>query len=126
MSYQFTRYTFTGIAGTGVHYLVLYLWLTISTNAIAATALGAALGAAVNYVICSQWVFTGRESPGNLRFGKFLVVAILSVTISTVLMHALIEFFGVWPTQVLATLTSLFLGYLLNSVWTFRPAPRTH
>lgn len=119
MRHQLTRYGGTGLIGTAIHYAVMYLLLSAGSLPVFATFLGAVSGALVNFLGCRQWVFTGTAHAVRLEAVRFAITSCLILATNTTVVWSLTSTLGVWTSQLIATLCSFFLGYLINRHWTF-------
>ena len=122
VSAPFVRYVAAGGVGTTLHYLTLTLVIEcLGGRADVATAIGALVGAGVNYVINYHFTFASK-APHHRTLPRFFVIAALSATINGVLMSFLTSLLHVHYLLAQVGCTGVFLvvGFLLNKAWTFR------
>ncbi|MGH8801438.1 MAG: GtrA family protein [Casimicrobiaceae bacterium] len=118
---QFLRYATAGAIGTAMQYAILIgLVEGLHTRAVAASTLGAVLGAVVNYGLNHRVTFASDAPHAHAlpRFaamalaGLALNAAVIAVLISTV--HA-----NYVAAQIAATAAVLTFTFLGNRRWTF-------
>jgi putative flippase GtrA len=118
---RFFTYAAVGAIGTGAHYAVLLTAVTLGWLApVGASACGAAVGAAVNYLLNAHITFRWRPSwPGAARF---VVTAAGAVAANALAMWMLVAWlrFPWLAAQVAVTASLLLLTFRVNSLWTFR------
>lgn len=118
---QFAKFATVGALGTGVHYAVMFTLIGAAAwSAEAATTLGAACGAGVNYLL--NYRFTFRSSARHrIALTKFLAVAAIGMAINAGIVAALTRLFALdpLPAQLVATAAVLAWGFLANRAWTF-------
>jgi len=117
----FVRYAGAGSIGTASHYLTVITCVELLKVAPwAASALGATVGDIVNYVLNYHFIFASTR-PHSSTLPRFFVVAIMSVVLGAYIVKVG-DGWGVHylASQVVATLVTLVMGYLLNKAWTFR------
>jgi putative flippase GtrA len=118
---RFFTYAAVGAIGTGAHYAVLAAAVTLGWLApVGASACGAAVGAAVNFLLNAQITFRWRPSwPGAARF---VVTAAAAVAANALAMWVLVAWLRLpWlAAQVAVTASLLLLTFRVNSLWTFR------
>lgn len=108
--------------GTMGHYLLflsLHYWFEV--HAVAASTLGAALGALINYFLSYYFVF--RSDKGHkLAMTKFFVIAGIGLLLNSALMAFGVVSLGVEAlvAQVAATVIVLAWNFTANRLWTFR------
>lgn len=113
----FTKYALAGLAGTAVHYLVM--WHLLATHSpVAATTFGALAGGAVNFCLARRFVFaTNARSLGELI--RFTSVALFAVLTNAGVVFVLAPVLPLAPCQILATGIAFIQGFVLNKYWTF-------
>ncbi len=116
---EISKYSASGILGTVVHYIVMYLLLTNALSPVLATSIGAMIGALVNFMGCRQWVFKHAARTPFQAFFRFAVTALLILIINAGLVWLLTPTTGVWSAQLVATLGAFLVGYWINRNWTF-------
>lgn len=119
---RFVRYVGAGGIGTLCHYLILVLLAGVfAVPPALASVAGALVGAGVNYLLNYHFTFAS-DAAHAVTLPRFLVVAGVSATLNGA---------GMWfattrlhlyylVAQLGCTAVVLVIGYLLNSVWTFR------
>ena len=120
---RFVRYALVGAVATAAHYALLAIvveWLR--WPAWIGSGLGAVLGAQVAFF--GNRVFTfgheGEVLPAWLKFqGTAVAGAVLGMLIVGAAVHLGLHYL---VGQVIATLASLVLTFLINRAWTFRHA----
>lgn len=118
---QFASFVMVGALGTGVHYALMFALVgAASWPAEAATTLGAACGAGVNYLL--NYRFTFRSiAPHRIALAKFLAVAATGMGINLAIVATLTRLLalGALPAQLAATAVVLGWGFIANRAWTF-------
>lgn len=118
---HFSRYTLVGAFATAAHYLVLVLCVEWAHGpAWLGSGIGATVGAQVAYAGNRWFTFAHRGEVGA-SWPRFMLTALLGALLGMVIVgigvrlgvHYLIA-------QVLATLASLVLTFVINRAWTFR------
>ncbi len=122
---QFAKFAMVGALGTGVHYAVMFAVISAAAwPAEAATTIGAACGAGVNYL--SNYHFTFRSSERHrIALAKFLAVAAIGMLLNLAIVAALTRLLALdaLPGQLVATAVVLAWGFLANRAWTFGAHP---
>ena len=120
-AWQFASFVIVGGAGTAVHYLALVALVgaALAPPGIAA-AIGAALGAVVNYGLNHRFTFAGA-GPHRTALPRFLALAVsgmfLNGVIVGMLSSAALHFLAA---QVVATCSILFLNFFVSKKWIFQ------
>jgi putative flippase GtrA len=118
---KFLSFATVGAIATGFQYIVLILLVELlRTNEVLASAIGFALSSMLNYRL--NYRFTFRSNlPHSRTFSKFMVVAIVGLTINTTCMYVLVKFTPLHyiAAQVGATAITLLWSFSINSLWSF-------
>jgi putative flippase GtrA len=119
---RFLVFAALGALGTLAHYGVLIGLVETGVAAPAlATALGAIVGALVNYVLSRRLAFRSTRAHRE-ALPRFLLVAGIGILLNPLLLGAFIAWTG-WAyliCQILVTLVLLAVNYAIHSRWTFR------
>ncbi len=118
---QFLRFTLVGIASTTTTYAILIIGVEcLRINAIAASGIGYALGATINYLLNYGYTFKNNQSH-HIVIPKFLVVTAAGMFVNIATMHACMNSFGMhyMAAQLMAITAVLFLSFTANRLWTF-------
>jgi len=121
LSSQFVRFGAVGLIGTACHYTVLIsLVQGLHSRPVAASTLGAIVGALVNYILNRRLTFAS-DRPHREALPRFMAVAIVGFGLNAAIMALLIY----WSlhyilAQVIATSAVLLLTFGANRWWTFR------
>ncbi len=110
-----------GVVGTLVHYSALVLLVeTGLLDAVAATTIGFALGAIVNYLLNYRYTFNSTK-PHRDAGPKFALIATATGLVNILMVYAGVDSLGFnyLLVQVVATATVFILNFVLNSLWTF-------
>jgi putative flippase GtrA len=121
---RFFAYAAVGAVGTAVQWATLIAGVSLQLlGPVAASIVGAAAGAVVNYFLNARFTFSTRAHASALP--RFAATALMAAGLNGVLMHALVLGAGInyLVSQMVSTLLLLCLTYLVNLVWTFRPRP---
>lgn len=121
---QFSRFAVVGAIGTAAHYaLFLTLVAGWGTDPVAASTVGALLGALVNYVLNRHYTFRSARRHRE-ALPRFFSVAGVGLMFNSGLMLILVEGLGMHylSSQVIATLGMLLLNFTVNRNWTFGKA----
>jgi putative flippase GtrA len=119
---RLVAYTCVGAAGTAAQYVLLAVLVsTGALGAVAASCLGAAAGAVVNYFLNYRFTFRS-DNAHRVVAPRFFIVAAAGIVLTSVLMtfftHALRLPWLV--AQCMTTGCVLALTYSINSAWAFR------
>ena len=112
------RYGCAGLAGTAVHYAVMFTLLD-PVAAVTASTIGAVAGGLANFWLARRWVFSARRHL-NLPLAKFAVTAIVVLGVNAAILSLLITALPVLPSQLGATACAFLVGYVVNDTWSFR------
>jgi putative flippase GtrA len=118
---RFVTYAAVGAVGTGAHYTVLFAAVTSGWLApVGASACGAAVGAAVNFLLNARLTFRRRASLGGAA--RFVLTAAVAAAANALAMWLLVGWLRLpWlPAQMIVTALLLLLTFRVNSSWTFR------
>jgi putative flippase GtrA len=118
---EFLRFANSGAVGTAAHYATLWGLVSIGSGPVGASALGAVVGAGVNYVLNYHWTF-GSDLPHRKTLPRFLTIAVFSLALNTLLMALLTSGTKLHylAAQVFATGACLILNYLASRFWAFQ------
>ncbi|GAO22069.1 GtrA family protein [Alicycliphilus sp. B1] len=115
------KYSVVGVVATAVHYAVLVVAVEAwAAPAAEAAAGGAAVGAVTAYWGNRRYTFTSAKTHRR-AVPAFLAVAMMSAALSACVVWLLSQRLGLYylVAQVLATVTTLVVGYSVNKRWTF-------
>lgn len=120
---MFIVYAMVGAIGTLVQYAFLLAsvsWWHL-LDPVAATVIGAFLGAVVNYFLNARFTFRQSTGPHRVRMLKFAVAAIFGMLMNGLIMYVFNRLLGLnyMAVQLVATVAVLLLTYSINRVWTF-------
>jgi len=118
---QFVRFAGVGAVGTAAHYAVLVALVEVAAiDEVVASTAGAAIGAAVNYVLNRRFTFESRAAHGPALV-RFFTVAGAGLGLNWMLMRVLTSALAVHylVAQVLSTATVLAWNFTANRLWTF-------
>jgi putative flippase GtrA len=119
---QFLSFILVGAAGTVLHYLALTVLVMLALLSPGpASAVGAVLGACVNYWLNYRFTFADTMRPHREMMPRFFAVAAIGAIanglivsqLSALGMHFLIA-------QLIATCTILILNFLISKKWIFQ------
>lgn len=115
--------TFGGVSliGTAGHYFLLLIWVEVfKADAWWGSLAGATLGLLINFTLHSRITFAGANA-GMIAFARFALSGIGGFISNALLMaiglHLGLQWF---VAQVIATLGSFAVNYLLAKFWVFR------
>lgn len=117
----FVRYVSAGAIGTALHYATVIVSVELfHLIPWVASALGATLGAVVNYLLNYHFIFASTR-PHHATLPRFVTVATMSVVINTGAVRLGADL-GIQYllAQAVGTAIALVVGYGLNKAWTFR------
>jgi putative flippase GtrA len=118
---QLLRYAAAGAIGTAVQYAILIgLVEGPRVGVVAASTLGAAAGALVNYAINHRYTFAS-DALHRHALPRFAVTALAALALNAVVVAILISAVGAnyLAAQITATAVALAFTYLGNRRWTF-------
>jgi len=121
MAPQFLRYSGAGVVGTALQYAVLILLVEfVGLGAVAASNVGAILGAVVNYRLNHRYTFASQKAHGQ-ALPRFAMISAAGLVLNTVALTVLLAFVGPHyvVAQVAVTAVVLVAGFLANRLWTF-------
>lgn len=120
---NFFLYFGASSAATLVHYIVFYLLLGL-LPAVSASVVASIAGALQAFVLNRKYVFKS-QCDKSLSLRRFMLVASLSCLVNFLLMWVLIMGLsaGPWFSQIVASLATFVLGYILNSQWSYGQLP---
>lgn len=116
-------FLFVGGFATGLQYVLALLFLyLLGMGAAEASALGYAISAVANYLLNAR--FTFRSTSAHQQTApRFAVVAGTGLVLNYVILSCLILVglhFAI--AQILTTLCVILWNYVINGLWTFKPA----
>ena len=118
---SFVRFILVGGASTLCQYIVLALLVELlGLRAAVASCIGYGAGATVSYVMNRVWTFkTGAPHAQSLP--RFLVMIGIGLSLSFIVMHALVDLAGInyLLAQALTTAVVMLSNYLLAASWVF-------
>jgi putative flippase GtrA len=118
---RFFTYAAVGAVGTGAHYAVLLAAVALGWLApVGASACGAAVGAAVNFLLNARLTFRRRASWAGAA--RFVATAAGAAAANALAMWILVAWLRLpWlAAQLAVTALLLLLTFRVNSLWTFR------
>ncbi|GAB3131755.1 GtrA family protein [Novispirillum itersonii] len=124
LSRQFLLFACVGAGGTLAHYAVLIGLVEVARlSPMAGAAAGFVVGGLVNYVLNRTVVFRSDRSHTE-ALPRFFAIAATGLVWTMLLMAAMTDGLGLPYLLAQAMTTGLLLvwHYLLNRIWTFRPA----
>jgi len=119
---QFVSFAAVGALGTLLHYLVLFVLVSlVGLNAVVASSVGAIAGAVVNYLLNHSVTFKSSERHRRAAV-KFALVASVGFAMNAALMFVTVELMRInyLVSQVFATCGVLVWNFAANRAWTFR------
>ncbi len=122
---QFLRFAGVGAVATGAHYAVLVgLVEGLGRGVLAASAVGAAVGAGVSYALNRRYTF-GSARAHREAAPRFLAVAALAFLANLALMALVYGWAGAPYLLAQGVTTALVLGitFTLNRAWSFAAGP---
>lgn len=121
MARQAFVFGLTGLAATGIQYLILHLLVvTVHARPPLASAVGYATSALMNYFIIRRLVF--RSNRRHLQaLPRFVAVASVGLTLNTFSMALVLDYLPIHYllAQVMATMVVFAWNFLANRFWTF-------
>ena len=118
---QFVRYTGAGAIGTAAHYAVLVALVQgLQVDAVAASTVGAVVGAGINYALNHRFTFASDASHRR-ALPRFAAVAAAGIVLNALVMAGVLALAGphYLVAQLIATAAVLAAGFLANRAWTF-------
>lgn len=122
MFQQFIRFCGVGLIATALQYIILIvLSEAAQVNAVAASAVGYGLSAAVNYSLNYYFTFASRQSH-RVAATRFAVVSTVGLGLNTSLMYVGVSVLRLHylPVQIVATIVVLAWNFSANRIWTYR------
>jgi putative flippase GtrA len=122
---RFFLYAAAGAVGTAGHYAVLVALVSAGWLApVAASVCGALAGAWINFMLNARLTFRSRASLAAAW--RFATTALVAAAANGLSMALLTQGLALpwFPAQLVVTAGLLMLTFLVNSLWTFRSAPR--
>ena len=118
----FIRYAVAGLAGTSLHFFLLFALLDIA-HPVPASTIGAVAGAILGFQLARRWVFRGYRN-GQTTFPKFIFISAAGLGVNAAIVSLMVLSMPVFTSQVIATACVLITGYVLNDIWSFRERAR--
>ena len=123
---EFLKFAHSGAIGTLGHYAVLW-WAVdgVGLDPVAGSALGALVGAGINYLLNYHWTFIS-QLPHSRTLPRFLAIAGVSFALNTWLMALLVSRTSLHylVAQVVVTMICMAINYLASRFWAFRENTR--
>ena len=121
LSVQFIRFLIVGGTATALHYVILVALVQTSiAQPIAASTIGFAVSAVLNYVLNRHFTFQS-SNPHAQAFPRFMIVALTGLALNAGLLWGFIKV-GVphyLLSQLFATVGTLLWNFFINKIWTF-------
>lgn len=116
---QLLRYALVGGLATGVHYALMAGLLQSGWLPVAASTIGAVVGALVAYAANRRWTFGAEHSSARLL--RFMAVAALGVLLNALLLATIHYwlFQSIIVAQLLTTAGVFVATFLINRNWSF-------
>lgn len=111
-----------GGVGTAFQYLILILLVeSFNVNAVLASAIGAFVGAIVNFILNHRFTFGGRRSWRSTS-QRYVIATLLILLFNIAAMSLLVEIMRTdyRIAQITSTVLAFFVSYLLNDFWVFK------
>jgi putative flippase GtrA len=117
---QFLVFAAVGLIGTTAHYATLIIAVALGLEPVAASALGATIGAAVNYVLNYHVTFRSGAAHWH-SVPRYAVVTVSSIALNTLFMAIAVRLLHLHYllAQILATGCVLFANFALSRAWAF-------
>jgi len=118
---RFAAFASMGAIGTTVHYATLVALVeSAGVDSALAAAVGAGLGATVNYVLNHRYTF--RSQARHLEtLPRFAVTAVIGMLVNALIVHVCVRWGAPYLAgQVLATGVVLLAGFASSQLWVFR------
>ena len=118
---QFAAFVAVGTLGTASHYLTLVTSVWSGLQPVSASALGAGVGAFVNYFLNYHFTFAA-QSVHRTSAPRFALIALASVALNTLVMALEVNVLHIRYlfAQVVATGFVLSTNFLASRYWAFR------
>ncbi|MCW8127726.1 GtrA family protein [Microbulbifer halophilus] len=117
---RFVRFATVGAAATLMQFSSLALFVELlSTNAIFASAAAFSLSAGFNYWLNYHFTFGSRAGHRD-TLPKFVLVALIGLTINTTCFTLFVKLFHYFPAQCIATGVTLLSNFVLHQRWIYR------
>ena len=91
---QFIRFVIVGSVSTILNFLVYYFFLKINLNLELSAILGYITGLLFSFIFGKSWVFKSKDSNINKQIILFVSIYLISLTIYTVLISFLSDYYG--------------------------------
>lgn len=119
---QFIKFCFTGVINTLITLSLFYI-LTYKFKIfyLLANVISYIAGMINSYIMNRKWVFKSDNSVIKSS-AKFLVINLLSLGLSTLLLHAFVKNLNLnkMLSQIITTGMVMIINYFGNKLWTFR------
>jgi putative flippase GtrA len=121
---QFLRFAAMGAFGTGVHYAILIVLVSLfSQSASLSAMIGATAGAFTNYFLNYHFTFASDRRHRE-ALPRFMTMAALGVAMNGLIVAALTHYqLNYLVAQVIATLAILSINFMVSRIWIFRKLP---
>ncbi len=119
---EFIKFANSGLVGTAAHYIVLWVLVDLFYfNPVISSAMGAFVGAGINYIINYHWTFNSKL-PHSHTLPRFMAIATFSLALNTWIMALLTSNTDLYYifAQLVTTATCLAVNYLASRFWAFK------
>lgn len=118
---QMTRFCLVGAANTGID-LLAFAILTASGLPYMPAQVMAYSAGTINSFFCNrQWTFHVKGPAGLGEFGRFVLVNLLSLLVSTAVLYGAYQFghLSLWPGKLAATACAVAVNFTGSRRWVF-------
>lgn len=121
---SFLKYQTAALIATAIDFAVFFLLKDVfHIWYVYATAIGALMGAAANFILCRNWAFSAREKKLVTQIGKYIMVSLGSLLLNTVLVYVITELFFIhenYSRVLTAILVAVTYNFTLQKYFVFK------
>jgi len=120
---QFIKYCLVGATGTGLDFLLLYLFVEYGRiNYLLAAIISTIVAMVINFTLNKFWTFRKKDGNYFSQLLKYAAAHSIGALINLVVLTLLVEVFGVWylMARVVGTVFAVSWNFLATKKWVFK------
>lgn len=120
---QFIKFGLVGASSTAIDWSIFYLFsYVIGIYYLTAKVLSFAIAVVNSFIWNRRWTFRSKESKKLKEFTKFIIIALIGLSINALIMYFAVSILGWRKIFGLASATALttFWNFLANKFYTFK------
>lgn len=123
LSKQFLRYLVIGFSGTGLDFLLIYVFVEyFHLHYLISALISIALILFLSFSFNKYWTFENQEKKYFNQLLKYILASSVGWGINLIVLTILVEVFGMWYllAKVFATAVALIWNFLIARNWVFK------